>query len=45
MSESQAQTPVQKLIGDCLPKMVSFMDDVLLVTFGSERNFLIATGA
>ena len=29
MSESQAQTPAQKMIGDFLPKMVSLTDDVL----------------
>ena len=29
MSEPQEQTPVQKLIGDFLPKMVSLTDDVL----------------
>src|SRR2546429_9916930 len=29
MSESQGQTPAQKMIGDFLPKMVSLTDDVL----------------
>lgn len=29
MSESQEQTPAQKLIGDFSPKMVSLTDDVL----------------
>src|SRR3989442_5928254 len=29
MSESQEQTPAQKLIGDFSPKMVSLSDDVL----------------
>ena len=29
MAESKEQTPVQKLIGDFLPKMVSLTDDVL----------------
>lgn len=29
MSETQEQTPVQKLIGDFSPKMVSLTDDVL----------------
>lgn len=29
MSESQAQTPAQKLIGDFAPKLVSLTDDVL----------------
>jgi len=29
MSESQEQTPAQKLIGTFLPKMVSLTDDVL----------------
>ena len=29
MSESQEQTPAQKLIGNFLPKMVSLTDDVL----------------
>jgi 4-carboxymuconolactone decarboxylase len=29
MSESQEQTPAQKLIGSFLPKMVSLTDDVL----------------
>src|SRR5256886_15611029 len=28
MSESQGQTPAQKMIGDFLPKMVSLKDDV-----------------
>lgn len=29
MSESQEQTPAQKLVGNFLPKMVSLTDDVL----------------
>jgi 4-carboxymuconolactone decarboxylase len=29
MSESQAQTPAQKMIGDFSPKLVSLTDDVL----------------
>jgi 4-carboxymuconolactone decarboxylase len=29
MSESQAQTPAQKMIGDFAPKLVSLTDDVL----------------
>ena len=29
MSESQGETPAQKMIGDFLPKMVSLTDDVL----------------
>ena len=29
MSESQGQTPAQKMIGDFMPKMVSLTDDVL----------------
>jgi alkylhydroperoxidase/carboxymuconolactone decarboxylase family protein YurZ len=29
MSESQEQTPAQKLIGDFAPKLVSLTDDVL----------------
>src|SRR3989475_9072086 len=29
MSESQGQTPAQKMIGDFLPKMVQLTDDVL----------------
>ena len=38
MSESQAQTPAQKLIGAFLPKMVSLTDDVLFGDIWERRD-------
>jgi hypothetical protein len=38
MSESQEQTPAQKLIGDFSPKMVSLTDDVLWTSHEGERQ-------
>ena len=38
MSESQEQTPAQKLIGAFLPKMVSLTDDVLFGDIWERRN-------
>lgn len=38
MSESQEQTPAQKLIGAFLPKMVSLTDDVLFGDIWERRD-------
>src|SRR5581483_6306033 len=38
MSESQEQTPAQKLIGPFLPKMVSLTDDVLFGDIWERRD-------
>ena len=38
MSESQEQTPAQKLIGTFLPKMVSLTDDVLFGDIWERRD-------
>jgi 4-carboxymuconolactone decarboxylase len=38
MSESQAQTPAQKLIGDFAPKLVSLTDDVLFADVWERKE-------